>query len=284
LEAPEGETMEIAGWIVWGLACLILVTQLPLSFHRDGGVARLATRYSLFIVAGLIATVFLDISKLHLIWWLPFTYFLNFALFNWSVKRKVSKSMEELLNQYPKPEGMPILRRATDSELSLYANAPEIGRQIKWIDAIGQVFRILDFDRTETTIGQGNTVHAKSRFKPYGYLIVESPNFSQPVRLPIVHRDDFLLAASVFDEPHLAELVTEEELLVTYVPEKHDSTGRALANSHVLHYVLVPRGTLEDYYDSEGDEFKSTISNEQLFGGFVYKGEIKVQVNPSPEV
>jgi hypothetical protein len=142
----------------------------------------------------------------------------------------------------------------------------------------------LDFDRTGTTLGPGNTVNAKSRFKPYGYLLVESPNFNQPVRLPIVHRDDFLLAASVFDEPHLAELITEEEMLVTYVPEKHDSAGRALATSHALHYVLVPRGTLEDYYESDEDKFKSIISPEQLFGGFVYEGEIKVQVNSSPEM
>jgi len=37
------------------------------------------------------------------------------------------------------------------------------------------------------------SVKAKSRFKPYGYLLVESPIFNQPAKLPIVHRDDFIL-------------------------------------------------------------------------------------------
>ncbi len=98
--------MEIVGWVVWGLTCLILITQLPLSFHRDPGVGRLATRFSLFILVGLIATAFINVSKLHLIWWLPFTYFLNFILFEWSVNRKVAKSMRELLDHNGKTKGM----------------------------------------------------------------------------------------------------------------------------------------------------------------------------------
>ena len=50
---------------------------------------------------------------------------------------------------------------------------PEIGRDVAWIDVIRQVFRVIEFDRAETTIGPGDTVKAKSRFKPYGYLLVE---------------------------------------------------------------------------------------------------------------
>lgn len=128
---------------------------------------------------------------------------------------------------------------------------PEIGRDIAWIDVIRQVFRVIEFDRAGTTIGSGDTVKAKSRFKPYGYLLVESPILNHPTKLPIVHRDDFVLAATVFDEPHLADLVTEDELIVTYVPRQKLPSGHALGPSHVLHYVLVPSGTLNEYYDAE---------------------------------
>lgn len=158
-------------------------------------------------------------------------------------------------------------------------NRPEIGSDILWIDVVGHVFRVLEFDRAGTTIGAGDTVKAKSRFKPYGYLLVESPIFNQPAKLPIVHRDDFILAATVFDEPHLADLVTEEELLVTYVPKRHLPTGHALGPSHALHYVIVPRGTLDQYYDTDAHLIAPL---NQVFGELVYEGEIRVQVNSEP--
>lgn len=76
---------------------------------------------------------------------------------------------------------------------------PEVGREIQWTDIVRHVFRVLDFDRAGTIIGPGNSAKAASSLGAYGYLLVESPILNQPVRLPIVHRDDFLLAASVFD-------------------------------------------------------------------------------------
>ena len=78
---------------------------------------------------------------------------------------------------------------------------PEIGKEISWADIVNHTFRVLDFDRNGTTIDENNQVKAKSRFQPYGYLLAESPILNNRVRLPIIHRDDFLLAASVFDEP-----------------------------------------------------------------------------------
>jgi hypothetical protein len=249
--------MNIIGWVVWGLACLILITQLPLAFHRDAGVARLAKRFCLFIVVGLVVTVLIDVSKLHLIWWVPLTYFLNFALFSWSVNRK--------------------MRKLTDSI------TPEVGRGIKWVDIVGQVFRVLEFDRGGTTIGADNKVTATSSFEPYGYLLVESPILNQPVRLPIVHRDDFLLAASVFDDPRFADVIKEEELLVTYVP-KHKLPNGLAGTSHALHYVITPRGTLDRYYEVENDVHMASPAPEKLFGELVWDGEIRVQVNPDPKL
>jgi FlaA1/EpsC-like NDP-sugar epimerase len=96
---------------------------------------------------------------------------------------------------------------------------PEVGREISWVDIVNHVFRVMEFDRSDSTIEQNNQVKAKSSFRPYGYLLVESPIMNQKVKLPIIHRDDFLLAASVFDEPKLADLVVDEELLVTYAPK-----------------------------------------------------------------
>lgn len=165
--------------------------------------------------------------------------------------------------------------------IDVSAKVLEIGREIQWTDVIRHVFRVLDFDRAGTTIGPGSSVKAASRLAPYGYLIVKSPIVNQPVRLPIVHSDDFLLAASVFDEPRLAQAAKEEELLVTYIP-KHQLPGGLAGVSHALHYVMTPRGTLDRYYAVNDDEHTARPAPEKLFGSFVWDGEIRVGMNADP--
>jgi hypothetical protein len=160
---------------------------------------------------------------------------------------------------------------------------PKIGTDISWDDILRHLFRVLDFDRAGTTTGPKNQLQALTDFTPYGYLLVESPILGQPARLPIVHRDDFWLAASVFDEPNLVDLINEEELLVTYAPKTVLSRGLAGDTSHVLHYVIAPRGTLDRYYASENDDHMADPAPERLLGAFVYEGEIKVQLNFEPE-
>ena len=165
------------------------------------------------------------------------------------------------------------------------ATKPEIGRDISWADIVRQVFRVIEFDRADTTIDKSGTVHASTHFKPYGYLLVESPIINQRVSLPIIHRNDFLLAASVFDEPKLLYSVTEAEeaeLLVTYAPKRLLPGGLNGGFTHVLHYVITPRGTLDRYYAVNDDMHMANPAPEKLFGPFVYKGEIRVHVNPEP--
>ena len=162
---------------------------------------------------------------------------------------------------------------------------PLVGEQISWTDVVRQVFRVRDFDRAGTTIDSNDRVKAAGRTEPYGVLLVESPILNQPIRLPIIHRDDFLLATTVFDEPQLVEAVTAEvELLVTYAPKRVLPGGLSGSPSHVLHYVLVPLplGTLDRYYSMDGDRHMASPAPEKLFGKFVYDGEIKVQTIPDP--
>jgi len=160
---------------------------------------------------------------------------------------------------------------------------PEIGKEISWADIVNHTFRVLDFDRNETTIDENNQVKAKRRFQPYGYLLAESPILNNRVRLPIIHRDDFLLAASVFDEPKLAAMVKDEELLVVYSPKYLGPKGLSGSPHHVLHYAITPRGTLDAYYSKNNDMHMARPEPQKLVGQFVYQGEIKVQINPEPE-
>jgi hypothetical protein len=163
-----------------------------------------------------------------------------------------------------------------------FAIIPVIGQDIKWTDVIRQVFRILEFDRSDTTVLADGTVKATTQTKPYGYLLVESPIFNVKARLPITHSADFALAASVYDVPQLAEMVAQEELLVTYFPKRKLPMGLA-GITHALHYVVAPRGTLERYYEFNNDEHMANPAPEKLFKEFAWDGEVRVQVNSDPK-
>ncbi len=160
---------------------------------------------------------------------------------------------------------------------------PEIGKEISWADIVNHTFRVLNFDRDGTTVDENNQLKAKSRFQPYGYLLAESPILNNRIRLPIIHRDDFLLAASVFDEPKLASMIKDEELLVVYSPKHLGPKGLSGSPHHVLHYAITPRGTLGAYYSKNNDMYIARPEPQKLVGQFVYQGEIKVQINPEPE-
>jgi hypothetical protein len=120
--------------------------------------------------------------------------------------------------------------------------------------------------------------------EPYGYLLVSSPLLNGPAILPIIHRDDFWLAASVFDDPQFVEVIQRDELLVTYAPRTVLPNGFSGDPSHCLHYVLTPSGTLARYYDVDDGLHVRQPAPEALFGSFVYEGSIAVGVNRSPTV
>ena len=160
----------------------------------------------------------------------------------------------------------------------------EIGRDCEYLIVIGQVFRVIGFDRAGTVI-RGDKVKAKSLFKPYGYLILESPILNEGVtaRMPIIHHDDFMLAASVYDEPKVLELLEDGELLVTYIPRKIKGKGLSASPHHVLHYSITPAGILENYYEVEDGIHMREPAPEKLFD-IRWDGIIRVKVNPEPEI
>lgn len=160
---------------------------------------------------------------------------------------------------------------------------PEIGKEISWADIVNHTFRVFEFNRNGTIVNENNQVKAKSSFQPYGYLLVESPILNNRVKMPIIHRDDFLLVASVFDDPKLSNLVESEELLVVYAPKHLGPKGISASPHHVLHYALVPSGTLDSYYSANNDAHMAKPEPQKLFGPFVYQGEIKVQMNSEPK-
>ena len=159
---------------------------------------------------------------------------------------------------------------------------PQIGVEISWADIANHLFRIFEFDRNGTTIDKNYQINAKSPIEPYGYLLAESPILNNRVKIPIIHHDDFSLAASVFDEPELEKLINNDELLVTYSPKEMNSQGLSQSLHHVLHYSIAPIGTLNKYYSMKNCWHISNPKPQKLVGSFIYEGEIKVQMIPNP--
>lgn len=157
---------------------------------------------------------------------------------------------------------------------------PVIGQHIGWGQIERQVFRVLEFDRANATIGPDGYPKKIVWALPCGALRVESPILNQPARIPIIHRVDFLLACRVFDGPHLP---SSAELLVSYAP-KGKTLGFLPSLAHFLHFVVCRRGTLESYYDDKDRDHVRYPNLDKLFGKLRYSyaslDQIKVTVHP----
>ncbi len=164
------------------------------------------------------------------------------------------------------------------SFLSIFkkSKVQEIGKSISWKDSINVVYKIFEFDRNGTITDPLGNLKTKSIFKPYGYLIVENPKFSEKLRLPIIHKDDYRLAESVFDDPEFLEVVKTHDLLVTYRPMIETPDGLA-GIYHSLHFAITPNGTLKNYYKKYGQEKNLVIINS-IFIRFSWD-VLQVQMN-----
>lgn len=162
------------------------------------------------------------------------------------------------------------------SKKSQFSGLSEFGKDLPWNMAVSRVFRVTNFDRLNTKVKNGLAVQ-RNPIKPYGYLIAESHTLGAKIKLPIIHRDDFGLAASVFDVPNLVKFVSDEELLVTYAPLELLPDGRTGSPHHVLHYAMAPRGTLNAYYTMNDGLHEKEPNPKILFGEFAYSGEIAVR-------
>lgn len=160
--------------------------------------------------------------------------------------------------------------------MGLFSNKPpKIGGKITWDKIINQVLKVLELDRNKTTINENGEVKAKSRFTPYGYLLVESPILNKIHRLPIIHRDDFKLATYFFDNPNLKEIQNVADLLVTYSPKHVKELGLSASPHHVLHYAVKPKDVFEEYYTNNKN------APEEIFGPYKYEGMIDIHVDPN---
>jgi len=95
------------------------------------------------------------------------------------------------------------------------------------------------------------------------------------------HQDDFLLAASIFDNSEFLDQIQAYDILVTYYPLDTKADKRS-AFLHKLHFVVTPPKTLEKYYEFRRKSFLG-CDPEILFGDFIWIGELNVKINFNPQ-
>ncbi|MBI5370828.1 MAG: hypothetical protein HZA79_02250 [Sphingobacteriales bacterium] len=160
-------------------------------------------------------------------------------------------------------------------------NLEMIGRDITWVEIIGKVFKATKFIKIDSIDHHGR-INRKQPIGPYGFLTVISPDYKNPVLLPIIHQDDFLLASTVFDDAELSKTIKKIDLLVTYIPKKILPNGFAGVH-HALHYVMTPAQTIEKYYSVLSDQ-DNQPAIEKLFVNISWEGVLKVEQNLQPDI
>ena len=91
--------MSFIRWVVWGTALAIFISQFIFIFRRDPAKRRLAMKFAFLIAIGLAVTFFTNISKLHLLWWVPLAWFINLVFLVADINRKTAEFAERLIKE-----------------------------------------------------------------------------------------------------------------------------------------------------------------------------------------
>ena len=92
--------MVVAEWIVWVISCIVLLSFfLAALTQRDFGIRSHHMRHCLLLAPGLLITIITPISKFHLLWWVPVTFFLNLLLSNILLSLRLKRGMRNFEKQ-----------------------------------------------------------------------------------------------------------------------------------------------------------------------------------------
>src|SRR5438128_857405 len=89
-----------------------------------------------------------------------------------------------------------------------------VGVDIPWPAVEGVIFRVRDF--TPHVARHGEKVAAPPIPLPYGALLVDSPDLTEPIQMPVNHRVDYLNFWDIYGG--VWPIGDDQELLVSYLP------------------------------------------------------------------
>ena len=95
--------MNIIEWIVWGIAVLVLLIFVPMYFHTRPLLGRQFKIFAFLMVIGLVLTISTQLSKLHLLWWIPLSFILKDLIFYADLQWRFNRLSKEWTEREEKP-------------------------------------------------------------------------------------------------------------------------------------------------------------------------------------
>lgn len=191
--------MTIIEWIIWAIACvfLLLFFLAALSQH-DPVIRSLHMRYCLLLAPGLLVTVMTPISKFHLLWWVPVSFFLNMLLSTILLSLRLTRGLRNFE------------KRRCESEIVLIKDS-------EWSVIDGEACRVTSFGTLGSLVDIDGKVHAMDKTTPYASVTMECQKLGKNRTGYITHKMDFQHLWAAFKERKVKE---DEEVMIIWT-KKH---------------------------------------------------------------
>ena len=226
--------MAIIEWVIWAIACVVMLSFfLAALFQRDPVMRSYHMRNCLLLVIGLLVTVITPISKLHLLWWVPVTLFLNPLLSNMLLSLRLKRGLSNLE------------KRRYESEIVLLKDS-------EWSAIDGELCRVTSFDPLGSLVGTDGKVHAMDKTTPYASVTIECQKLGKNITGYITHKMDFQHLLGAFKDRKVKD---DEEVIICWTRERykvHSRIGKKLYSAFMpkLWVMVCPKGAYDLWIDS----------------------------------
>jgi len=232
--------MAIIEWVIWAIACVFLLSFfLAALYQHDPGIRSHHMRYCLLLALGLLVTAITPISKFHLLWWVPVTFFLNLLLSNIILSLRLKRGLQNLE------------KRQLESKTVLIKDS-------EWSMIDGEPCRMTSFNTLGSLIDENGKVHAMDKTTPYASITMECKKLGENVTGYITHKMDFQHLWAAFKERKVRE---DEEVVIIWTRKhyKYKLTRFLSPFMPKLWVMVCPKGA----YDSMvGSNYKPELSGK----------------------
>lgn len=232
--------MAIIEWVIWAIACVFLLSFfLAALYQHDPGIRSHHMRYCLLLAPGLLVTVITPISKFHLLWWVPVTFFLNLLLSNIILSLRLKRGLRNFE------------KRQLESKIVLIKDS-------EWSVIDGEPCRVTSFDTLGSLIDANGKVHAMDKTTPYASVTMECKKLGKNVTGYITHKEDFKHLWAAFKDRKVKD---DEEVIICWTTKHYRYKLTKFLSPFMpkLWVMVCPKGAYDLMVDSN---YKPELSGE----------------------
>jgi ribosomal protein S17E len=223
--------MAIVEWVIWAIGCVFLLSFfLAALFQHDPGIRSHHMRHCLLLVPGVLVTAITPISKFHLLWWVPVTFFLNMLLSTILLSLRLKRGLRNFEE------------RRRESEIVLLKDS-------EWSVIDGEACRVTYFGTLGSLVDTDGKIHAMNKTTPYASITMECKKLGKNITGYVTHKMDFQHLWAAFKERKVKE---DEEVIIIWTKKHYKyKLTKFLAPSMPRLWVMVcPKGAYDLMVDS----------------------------------